>query len=248
VSPVLAAFIVFACAFGSSLLGMYLSSILPEHHLSADSRKLVKTGTALVSTMTGLLISLQLSAARTTFDTEETQLKQLCAESVLLDRVLAHYGPETKDIRELVRSALVGYLKRVWPQDGEKFTAPAVRADALYDKIQELSPENDDQSTDKHEALRMVIELGRTRWLTLEASKSSTALPTQLVELSWIVAVFIGFGLFAPRNATVVLTLLVAALTVSAAIFLILEMNAPFEGIIRVPDDPLRQAISSLGR
>jgi hypothetical protein len=247
-TPLMSTLMVFLCAFGGALLGMYLSSVLPEHHLSADSKKLVKTGTALVSTMAALLLSLQLSASRSTFDAEEMQYKQLCAESVLLDRVLAHYGPEAQKSRDLLRNSLVSYLNKVWPQDGPEHFAPPVGSDVLYDKVQDLKPVTDDQREAKIQALGMVIDLGRASWLTLEASRSSTAFLIQVVELSWIMAIFVGFGLFAPRNATVMLTLLVAALTVSGAVFLILEMGGPFDGLIRISDDPLRKALSSLGR
>jgi hypothetical protein len=240
--------IVFACALGGSLLGMYLSSVLPGHHLSADSKKLVKTGTALVSTMAALLISLQLSAARSGFDSEEQQLKQLCAESVLLDRVLAHYGPETKESRAMLRNSLLRYLKKIWPEDAPQQDPPTIGTEELYDKIENLKPANDDQRDGKSKALGMLIDLGQARWLTMEVSESTTALPIQYVELTWITAIFIGFGLFAPRNWTVVLTLLVAAITVSSAIFLIIEMNEPFGGLMKVSDIPLRKAIESLGR
>jgi membrane-bound ClpP family serine protease len=64
----------------------------------------------------------------------------------------------------------------------------------------------------------------------------------------WLTAIFISFGLSAPRNATVITALLVSGLSVSGAIFLILEMYTPFSGVIQISSVPLRLALAQLGQ
>jgi len=113
--------IVFGCLFGGGLLGMFLRATLPEHHLSADTKDVVKLGMALVSTMTALVLALLISSAKDSYDTQNKELIEMSAKISLLDRVLATYGPETKEAREVLRAGVARGLEQIWPEDG---TAP----------------------------------------------------------------------------------------------------------------------------
>jgi hypothetical protein len=176
----------------------------------------------------------------------------MSANIVLLGRALAHYGPETKEARDLLRRAVARELHRTWPEDRTtppaKFDPTAAWAEIVFDKIQELLPRNDVQRLLKAQLLTMAINLGQTRWLLFEQSGSSIPIPFLVVLVFWLSLIFASFGLFAPPNATVVVALLLGALSVSAAIFLILELDLPFEGLIRISDEPLRKALAHLGQ
>jgi hypothetical protein len=167
---------------------------------------------------------------------------------VLLDRALAHYGPETKEARDLLRRAAAQELHRTWQNGTAKFDPTAAGAEILFDKIQELGPQTDVQRSLKAQLLTMVINLGQTRWLLFEQSGSSIPIPFLVVLVFWLSLIFASFGLFAPPNATVVVALLLGALSVSGAIFLILELDLPFEGLIPISDEPLRKALAHLGQ
>lgn len=91
----------------------------------------------------------------------------------------------------------------------------------------------------------MSIELGQTRWLLFEQAGSS--IPMVLM-VFWVTVIFLSFGLFAPRNATVVATMFLCAFSVSGAIFLILELDRPFGGLIQISDAPLLNAVAHLGK
>ena len=118
----------------------------------------------------------------------------------------------------------------------------------LYDKVQALSPKDDAQRSLQAEALSLVISLGQTRWLIAAQRANSVSVPLLAVLIFWLTIIFISFGLFAPRNATAIATLLVCALSVSGAIFLILEMYSPYAGLIHVSAAPLRAALAHLGQ
>src|ERR1700730_10680908 len=107
--------VVFALVFGSTLLAMFLHSVLPEHHLSADSKDVVKLGIALIATMSALVLSLLIASAKSAYDTRSNQLLQVSADIVLLDRVLAHYRPPTKEARSLLQRSVVAAIDRFWP-------------------------------------------------------------------------------------------------------------------------------------
>ncbi len=250
-SPVAIGCIVFGCVFGGALLGILLRSALPEHHLSAESKDVVKLGMGLLATMAALVLSLLLATARSSYETQSNELKQVSASIIVLDRVLAHYGPETKDARDLLRRFVARALELMSPNSGSRtaqLEPGAAGAEGVYDRIQALSPASEAQRSLRAEALRISIDLARTRWLLFEQGGRSIPAPFLVMLAFWVTVIFVSFGLFAPRHATVIATLFVCALSISGAIFLILELDQPFEGVVRMSSDPLRSALAHLGR
>jgi hypothetical protein len=239
--------IVFACVFGGALLGIFLHAVLPQHHLSNESKDIVKLGMGLVGTMAALVLGLLVASAKGSYDTQSAELTQMSANIALLDRVLALYGPETKETRALLRGAVARVLDQMW--SSASLSVPtAAGGEILYDKIQGFSPKNDTQRSLQGQALSMAMDLGKTRWLMYEQAITSVSIPLLVVLVLWLAAIFISFGLFAPFNATVVASLFVSALSVSGAIFLILEMYTPYAGLIQLSSAPLRAALAHLGQ
>jgi hypothetical protein len=169
---------------------------------------------------------------------------------IVLDRVMAHYGPETQEARDLLRRSVAAALDRMWPESRSQPAqlAPIAGAEGPYDKILKLSPQHDAQRALQAQALRISTDLLQTRWLLAEQRRSSIAMPFLVMLVFWLAVLFVSFGLFAPPNATVIATLFVCALSVSGAIFLILELDQPFEGLIRLSSAPLRDALAGLGQ
>jgi hypothetical protein len=241
---------IFACIFGGVLVGLLLHAILPQHHLSKESQDIVKLGMGLVGTMAALVLGLLVASAKNSYDAQSAELTQMSANVALLDRVLALYGPETKERRALLRGALVRILDEIWSKDesGPQLAPPSAGGEILYEKIHGLSPQNETQRSLQGVALSIAVDLGKTRWLMYEQAINSVPLPLLVVLVLWLTAIFISFGLFAPFNATVVSTLFVAALSVSCAIFLILEMYTPYTGLLQISSAPLRAALAHLGQ
>ena len=241
--------IVFACVFGGALLGILLHAVLPENHLSAESKDIVKLGMGLVGTMAALVLGLLVASAKGSYDAQSTELKQMSANIAFLDRVLALYGPETKETRTLLRGAVARVLDQMWSKDGaSRVASPSAGAEILYDKIAGLSPKSDTQRSLKGQALSLAVDLGKTRWLMYEQETGSVSIPLLVVLVFWLTVIFISFGLFAPFNVTVVRSLFASALSVSGAIFLILEMYTPYEGLVQISNAPLRAALAHLGQ
>jgi hypothetical protein len=252
VSPLAVSGIVFACISGAGLLAMALGRALPEHHLKPDSKEAIKYGLTLIATLAALVLGLLVAAAKGTYDTQTSAVRQMSADVLLLDRALALYGSETKEARELLRRAVAAILDRLWPGDSARPAnlAPGeARADmeAFYEKVAGLTPQNEAQRSLKARALDITAGLAQTRFRLFAQKDSSIPVPFLVVLVFWLMVLLGGAGLLAPRNATVVGVLLVCALSVSCAIFLILELDRPFEGILRVPSAPLREALARLG-
>jgi hypothetical protein len=249
-SSVVISGIVFVCIFGGALLGMLLRAVLHERHLNADSKDVVKLGMGLIATMSALVLGLLIASAKSSFDAQRNGLAQMSANIIILDRVLAHYGPEAKDARDLVRSSLVSALERIWPEKSSRpaQVEPTSALENLYEKIQELSPKSEGQRTLQAQALKLSSDLAQTRWLLFAQRSSSIPTPFLVVLVFWITILFASFTLFAPPNLTVFSALLVCALSVAGAIFLILELDRPFGGWIQISSAPLRDALAQLGR
>ena len=248
------AWIVFGCVFGGALLGMFLRTVVPENHLNSDSKDVVKLGMGLIATMAALVLGLLTGSAKSSFDLQDAELKGSAANIILLDRVLAHYGPETREIRDQIRGAVSYKLAATWPESAS--AAPTVDTSAntpaverIEDEIRALSPQNDAQRGLQSRALQIMGDLMHTRWLVFgQEAGTAIQLPLLVVLVLWLTALFASFGLFAPANGTVIAVLAVAALSVSGAIFLILEMNQPFEGLVKISPAPLHYALSHLGQ
>ncbi|MGZ3561819.1 MAG: bestrophin-like domain [Vulcanimicrobiaceae bacterium] len=175
----------------------------------------------------------------------------VAAKIILLDRVLAHYGPEANQPRKVLRSTVNRTLDRMWPAEASRTPDVDPRGSAgelLYEKIEDLSPKSDLQRTVKSEALALGTDIGQMRWLMFEQLSNSISTPLLVLLIFWFTIIFAGFGLFAPRNATVIGALIFCALSVSGAIFLMLEMYTPFEGMIHLSSAPPREALAQLGK
>jgi len=252
-SPTAISLIVFLCVFGGAMLGMFLRVVLPEHHLNADSRDVVKAGIGLVATMAALVLALLIASAKSSHDTQSTEIVQMSADFIQLDRVLAHYGPETEDARAQLRAVLARGIGQTWvggKYQSAKLDSSEIKAsaDSFLEKIEQLRPGDDLQRSLRDQAMQIMADLGRTRSLLMEQTSGSIPIPFLVVLVFWLVIIFVGFGLFAPANPTVVSVLLVCALSAAGAIFLIVELDRPLEGLIQISDAPLRNALAHLGQ
>ena len=249
-SSIAISLVTFACVFGGVLIGIYLRAALPHQHLSTESKDAVKIGMALVGTMSALVLGLLVASAKSSYDTQSTELTGMSSDAVLLDRVLAHYGPEAMEARSQLRSAVSSFIDESWSKGpaGSALEPPGLQGETLYDQVEDLSPKDDTQRSIKAEALSLVLALGHTRWLIYEQRLGSVSVPLLVILIFWLTITFVSFGLFAPTNATVVVSLFASALSVSGAVFLILAMYTPYSGIIQISSEPLRVALSQLGR
>jgi len=246
-SPWFTSFLVFVCLFGGALAGTVLRPRLPESHLSAESREMVKMGTGLVATMSALVLGLLVASAKNSYDAQKDGLTELASRVIMLDRSLAHYGPEVTPLRLGLKQVVLNGIDRVW-NEGLGLGPGDASAEVLYDRLQELKPQTDAQRTLLAQASDLMRAIAQERWLMYAQRSSSISLPLLVTVVFWLTINFVSFGLLTPRNATVVVTLFVCALSVSGAIFLILEMDRPFSGIIQISNLPLREVADHLGR
>jgi hypothetical protein len=252
-SSIAISLIVFAVVFAGALFGMFLRTVLPEHHLNDSSKDVVKLGMGLVATMSALVLSLLISSAKSSFDAQSAEVTDASARIILLDRTLALYGPETNEARQLLRSSIARVFERLWPKNRDRVVVsalgePSSGMESLYVMVQGMSPKDDRQRSIQTQALNILVVLGQLRWLMYEQQSTSISMPLLIVLVSWVTTLSISFGIFAPYNATVIASLLVTSMSVAAAIFLILELYKPYGGLIHISSAPMRIALAHLGQ
>jgi hypothetical protein len=252
-SSILIGAIVFACVFGAAVVGMLLHVKLPENHRDADSRDVIKLVMGLIATIAALVLGLLIASAHSAYDTQESEVRQLAVHLGLLDRILAHYGPETTPARALLRQVVAADVETIWPDGGAgnaKLPSAEVRAqgEELFGMLAKLSPQSDIQRFSQSRALQILTDMANTRRLMSEQAGGSLSWPFFVVLVFWLVVLFLGFGLFARFNATVVTAYFIGALSVAGAIFLILEMNHPYSGLMKISSAPMRNVLAEVGK
>lgn len=252
-SSIIIGLIAFICVFGGALLGLFLRNILPEPHLRDDSKDAVRTGFAMIATLAALVLGLLISSAKDSLDAMNAAFTQSGAKIIMLDRVLSFYGPETKEVREQLKDVVQSNIERIWSNDktqkiNMQTSERSKGMELVLDKLRVLTPQNESQRSLHTQALQIGNDLLQSRWLVIEQAQLTLPTTFLVILIFWLTILFMSIGLFSPSNLTVITVLLVCAMSVSCAIFLIEEMSHPFQGTIKVSSAPLVKALEHLGR
>jgi hypothetical protein len=241
--------LIFLLTLAGILFGALLRRALPKHHLSKDSQDVVRLGVGLIATIAALVLGLLIAAAKSSFDTQSTQITQITADVILLDNLLAEYGPEARPIREQMRSIIGPLVDRLWREKQASAATPfepSAPAEKAYLAIQSLSPQNDLQRSLQTRAAQVSTDLLQTRLILFAESANVIPAPFIAILVLWLVIIFASFSLFSALNVTVFTCLSFFALSASCAIFLILELGQPFSGVMMISSAPLRHALGPL--
>ncbi len=243
--------IIFVMVLGGVLLGALLRQALPQRHLSKESQDVVRLGVGLIATIGALVLSLLISSAKSSFDTQAGQVKQLTAGIILLDNLMEQYGPEAVPIRQQIRSAIGPLVGRIWHEKEARSPMPfaaTAAAEKVYVEIQRLAPQNDLQRSLQARAIQVSNDWAQTRLLLFVETDNQIPAPFLAILVFWLIIIFASFSLFSSLNATVFVCLSLFALSASCAIFLILELSDPFSGLMMISSAPLRNALGPLGQ
>lgn len=253
--PTMVGLVVFVFTMTGAMLGMWLRERLPEHHVAQDAKDTVKVGVGLVATMTALVLGLVTASAKDSFDETDKLIKHVTSRSMALDRNLARYGAEAAPLRKDMKQILTQRMHLIWPEHGESalvdeqmLTANLiVSAEKFADDLRALTPRDANQEWLKQRSLALAEEVLEARWALTSIMGSSIPLPFLVVLVFWLTVTFLSFGLFAPRNATVIATFLVCALSIGSAVGLVLELDGPFHGLLKVSPRPIEFALTRMG-
>ena len=245
--------LVFVLSFGAALAAIVARRRLPEQHLSFESKDVLKIGMALIASLAALVLGMLIATAKGNYDAQENAVKELAAKIILLETVLAKYGTETKEIRGLLRKAVESTHDQLWPASSGRpadLTPGEARAslESMFDQIAALSPQTDAQRVLKTRSQDGLLDLAAARIRLYSQQDSELPVALLVVLVFWFMLLFFGYGLLTPGNATLVTMFGVCALSVCGAMFLLMEFTSPFNGIMRVSDKPVKNALLLLGQ
>ena len=237
--------------FCGALIGVGLRKALPEHHLADDTKDVVRLGTGLIGTIAALVLGLLIASANSSYQTQSGQVQRLTADVILLDNLLAQYGPEAQRARALMRQSLGLMVERIWREGSSASAAQApfrstVAGEEAFSNIQQLSAQSDVQRLLKSRAVELSVDVAQTRLLLLQQAGSSIPTPFLAILIFWLAMIFASFGLFSRLNAVAAVALFIFAMSASGAIFLIVELGQPFSGLMQISSAPLRNALMPL--
>jgi hypothetical protein len=243
--------LVLACVFGGALLGQWLSARLPEPHRSSESHDAVKLATGMLSVLSALVLGLLIASVKGSFDTTDSEIRHFAATLILLDETLTDYGPETKAARGLLRGYVERALADNWPEDRSspiKMEDPQSGALLGNLRLAVLALPGGDPRRDglRADAASLAETALQTRWLLIERAGTSIQPLFMAILIVWITLIFVSFGYNAPRNATVATAFGLCAAALAGCIFLIVEMDGAFEGMITISSVPMRSALAHM--
>jgi hypothetical protein len=250
-NALLISFLVFALIFGGALVGVVVRPFLSEEHLHSDSKDVVKMATGLIGTLAALVLGLLIASAKSSFDQKTSQVKQMTATIILLDDLLAQYGPEAVAVRNLLRQTIQPLANRLWREQEMPTGKPGhfdstAQAWTFENELERLSPKDDAQRSLQSRAIQAFTEGAQTRLLLFAQAGGSIPTPFLIILVFWLSAIFVSFTLFARTNLVVMASLFVCALSFACAIFLVLELDNPFAGLMGISSATLRSALLPL--
>jgi len=253
-NALLTSLLVLVVVMAGAIVGASVGKRLPVNHLSDASKDIVKFGTGFIATMAALVLGLLVASAKGSYDAKAAEIQQAAAKVILIDQILRQYGPEAKPAREMLRALLIQRQSMAWvtsetaavAEGKAKGASSELRPDVLRNTIAALIPANDAQRSLQGRSLQTIDDFMQMRWLFIAQSTDRISTPLLVALVVWLTTIAFCTGLYAPHNATVAVVGLLCAVSVSAAIFLIIEMYEPFSGILRISDAPLRTALGYL--
>ena len=253
-NSVVLALIAFVCPVAGAAVGVAFRSRLPEHHLASNSSEVIKLAMGLVATQVALILSLLVTSASGFHISVDSDYKRALADVVQLDQYLQAYGPNAQPVRDAVRQIVVQNFQQRWPREdfGPKVSALVKGTDPLIEverRILELSPADPAQKWFQSQALQLCRAITQIRKLiATEEGGRSLPRPILFVVLICSAAIFASFTLFVEPNLTVAVALMVSALAIAGAFFMIQELNTPFSGLLQLSSYPAHDVLQTLGR
>jgi hypothetical protein len=250
-NALLISLLVFAIVFGGALLGAVLRPFVSEKHLQPDSKDIVKMATGLIGTLAALVLGLLIASAKGSFDLKTNQVRQLTATIILVDELLAQYGPEATPLRARLRQSIPAIADGIWREQEIPTGRPvhyesSTQASTFENELERLTPKDDTQRSLQSRAVAALTEGAQTRLLLFAQAGGSIPTPFLIILVFWLSAIFVSFTLFGQINPVVMATLFVCALSFAGAIFLVLELDNPFGGLMGISSATLRGALLPL--
>jgi hypothetical protein len=223
------ALIVLAALLVGAFLGVRLRDRLPKHQLTDETKNLVNVSTAVVATVSALVLGLLISNANTTFTRLGGQVTSLSAEILRLDQILRQYGADAEPARNTLLKYAEHKADDLFP-DNPADVRPSNPSTyelllRLEDMLLALKPATPRDQWWLAQAMTLAAKIGDARWLIAQQIGQGTPKAFVALVVFWLALLFASFGLFAPPNLTSAVTLTLCAVAVAGAVAMFLELE-----------------------
>ncbi len=242
--------LVFAALVASAKCGALVRARAPDMLASVEARDVIRRVFTLIAVLAALMLGMGLASLKSTFDGADRDVRRLASKIESLDHTLHSFGPAAAEARQLLARLTAAIVVDTFPElDASNRDAPRVSND-LQDEL-DMSLEH--LGAGGAAVPRVVVQaqatlhdIVRIRW-NMEELTGPTVSGWQLgVLVFWMMLIFAGLGLFAPRNTLVVAAVVLCSAALSGAVFLLTEFDNPFTGLITVSSAPLLHALHTI--
>jgi len=241
-----------ALTFLFGFAGMWLQKLLPAAHMTSGARDMIGAVMGLIALLLALVLGTLIGSAYGFFAGQKANVETLAARSIQLDMAFKQFGPEAEPLRAGMRAALGQAYKAIWIEDLDPRSYPVANIvksfEGLNQGVAQLQAKTPEQTAALPTINLSVGIIEQTRILMSLQLASPISWPLLGVVVSWAMLLFAGYGVLARLNATAVSAAFIGAFAVGSAVFLILELNQPFNGLFRLPASAMEQALSVLDK
>jgi hypothetical protein len=254
-SPEQFAFAIAVAVFAGGSIGLILQRVLPEKHTTGAARDMIGAVAGLLTLLSALTLGLLIWTAYGVYAGQNAAVQGLAAKVLQLDLALSDYGPDATPMRKELRDGLGKTIDEVWGADqtdanfaADNFAAALRNLRAREGAFAQLHPTTDQQTQSLAAAKAAVDAIGQARLQMSFALSAPVCYPLVLTVVSWVVFLFLGYGLMSKGSVTSVLCNLIGALAVGSAFLMILDLSSPYSGVFRTSSAPLEQVLAVLGK
>lgn len=232
-------------------VAVQLRRVLSDHHFTEGAKDVVRLSASLMATLAALVLSLLISSASSAYDAQRRELREIVAKAILLDTLLAEYGTEARPARQALRATALAMADGIWGGADRAasrepgYVSQAVIGD-LHRAIQALAPGDDRQRELRAEIAQITFATAQVRFLLYEGGDNSLPTPFLIILMGWLASLFMSFCLFTPPNRIAIVALVILALSTASALFMLLELSTPFDGMLTLPESSIRNALPPL--
>lgn len=251
-SPIAIALITWMLVVAGGLLGMWIGPRLPERHRDSDSQTAVAVSMAMVSTLTAMVLGLLLSVSNSSFRDNQEQVMSTSSDLIRMDHLIRLYGREGETARDFLHQYAISMKQDLFPDQGRPSNVENEATLDLMAKAEDasatLSPDTATQRWLQPRILEVADTIVQEHYALVKQNLDDIPMSLIALLVVWLVLLFAGHGLFAPRHLTSILVLLISSGAASGAIFLMLELDTPNSGFVQLSALPLQHAIDVMER
>ncbi|RFU47049.1 DUF4239 domain-containing protein [Paraburkholderia sp. DHOC27] len=261
------AVLVFVLLLTGTSAGVLVKPLLPEEHTAHETVQLIQLVIGMLVTFTALVMGLMTASAKNNFDTVGNDFRSYSADLIQLNATLREYGTEAAGVRQILRAYTAAAIASTWAQEprppgnyyptnvptagGSEKLEDTQLGDMLNDagqKLQQLKAPDAYHQRLLQVGIAQFQRIVEARWKLIEEAHSTISQPFFATLTFWLIIIFLSFGLIAPRNALALVMIMLGALSIASAVYVIVDLDTPFTGPIVISSQPMRDALVHLNR